>query len=93
MRIMCGILAILLASSCTDNQRARAWGGTVDVHVKPGHKVIGATWKTSDLWIIHRPMREGESPEVVTMTESSSFGLMEGHVVIHEHAAKTKVSQ
>lgn len=62
MRIACIITAVLLVSSCTDNQRARAWGGTVDVQVTPGQKVIGATWKKSDLWIIHRPMRDGETP-------------------------------
>ena len=93
MRIACIITAVLLVSSCTDNQRARAWGGTVDVRVTPGQKVIGATWKNSDLWIIHRPMRDGEVPEVVTMTESSNFVIMEGHVVIRERAAKAKVSQ
>jgi hypothetical protein len=86
MRVFLAIALCLC--SCTENARARNWGGTTTVDVKAGQKVIGATWKDHDLWIIHRPMHDGEVPEVVTMTESSSFGYLEGHVVIREHAAK-----
>lgn len=88
-RIVSLLLAITVSAAslgCTENKRARTFGGTTTVELTAGQKVVGATWKDSNLWIIHRPMHDGESPEVVTMTESSSFGLLEGHVVIVESA-------
>lgn len=53
----------------------------------PGHKVVNITWKGDNLWILTRPMREGEQPEVLTFSESSTYGVLQGHVVVRERAA------
>lgn len=84
-----GIILIILLpffflSGCTDNQRARTFGGTSDVKVAPGQKVISATWKQDSLWYLTRPMRADEQPETSSLVESSSFGLVEGKVVFRE---------
>lgn len=78
------LIALLLFMGCTEQTRARNFGGTTHIEVKAGQKVIGATWKNTNLWYITRPMLAGEEPVAVTMTESSSLGLVEGHVVLQE---------
>ena len=69
---------------CTENQRARQFGGTGHVEVKPGHKVVGATWKNTDLWVLTRPMRPGEEPETLSLREFSSWGAIEGEMLLRE---------
>jgi len=78
------LTALLLTSSCTDNARARRFGGTANEEIKAGHKVIGATWKDADLWILTRPMRLGEVPETVILHEASSWGVVQGTVIMEE---------
>lgn len=72
------------ALGCTENQRARQYGGTGHVEVKPGHKIVGATWKNTDLWVLTRPMRAGEEPEVLSLREFSSWGVVEGEMLLRE---------
>lgn len=79
-------LLALTLTACNAQQRARTWGGTTEVQVQPGHKVIGATWKETDLWILTRPMQAGETPETVTLQESSAWGMVEGAVILQEQA-------
>lgn len=76
---------LLLSASCTENSRAKSWGGSATVDLPKGTKIVGATWKDEDLWYLHRPAREGEKPETVTLSEQSSFGLVEGKVIFQEH--------
>jgi len=82
-------LVALLLAGCTENERARSFGGSADVRLPPGQKLVTATWKeNAALWLLTRPARPGEEPEVLTFQESSSYGLVEGTVRIHERAAK-----
>jgi len=69
---------------CTENQRARQFGGTGHVEVKPGHKIVGATWKNTDLWVLTRPVRPGEEPETLSLREFSSWGAIEGEMLLRE---------
>ncbi len=83
------LMAIGVAlSACTENQRAKSFGGTMSVDVPPGQKLVGATWKEDHLWYLTRPMRQGEVPEISTLHESSSFGVMQGAVVFKESPAR-----
>ncbi len=82
------LIAVLSLISCTENQRARQFGGVAHIDVTAGQKVVGATWKAADLWVLTRPMRADETPETFTLHESSNFGVMEGSVVLKEHASK-----
>lgn len=88
-RIITLLFLSLAASGCTEQARARRFGGTVDLQVAPGEKVIGATWKGDGaaLWILTRPAKEGEQPETLRLRESSSWGVIEGTVVLHEQPA------
>jgi hypothetical protein len=70
--------------SCTDNIRAKAYGGTMTVDVPKGMKVTNITWKQGDLWYSYRPMREGELPEKTIFVEESTYGVMEGKVIFNE---------
>lgn len=75
----------LVAVSCTENSRARNYGGTAQVDLPANTKLIGATWKNDELWYLYRPAREGEKPEMLTLQESSSFGIIEGKVIFKEN--------
>lgn len=74
----------IMISGCTQNQRARSWGGTAEQKLPPGQKLVTATWKMDHLWLLTRPMKTNETAEVYTFAESSSFGLVEGKVIIRE---------
>jgi hypothetical protein len=79
------ILAVLAAlTSCTENQRAKNFGGSAKVELPQGTKFVGATWKEDALWYAYRPARADEKPETVTLKEQSSFGLLQGEVVFSE---------
>lgn len=79
------IFAILLFTSCTKNARSRNYGGTSNIDLPTGQKLVTATWKEANLWYLTRPAKEGETPEVLTLQESSNLGIMQGKVVFKEH--------
>ena len=78
------VFAMILMTSCTENQLAKGWGGTATVELPAGEKLIEATWKGEELWYLTRPMREDESPETFKFQEKSSYGVIEGTVVFKE---------
>ena len=79
------ILLLFLVSGCTDNQRAKAFGGTATVDIPKGKKFVNATWKEESLWYVYRDAKEGEIPESFVLKEASSFGIIEGQVIFQEH--------
>jgi hypothetical protein len=83
--LLAAIAATLFTTSCTENARAKAWGGTATVDLAPNTKLIGATWKEADLWYLTRPMRADEVAETSSLIEQSNFGLVEGKVVFKEN--------
>lgn len=84
-KVMFGLVVLVaVMSGCTENQRARQFGGNAIETLPSGQKLVTATWKQDDLWLLYRPMREGEQPETYYFKESSSFGLLEGLVTIKE---------
>ena len=53
--ILIAIVAVFIAvffTSCTENQRAKKWGGTMSITVPAGEEFVNATWKDNNLWII-----------------------------------------
>ena len=83
------ILTTLFLTSCGGNMSSAQYGGTQTVNLKPGEKLENVTWKTMDrhspsLWILTRPRRAGEQPEVHEFQEKSNFGVVQGRVVIVE---------
>ena len=82
--LLAAAFAVFALTSCTENSRAKAWGGTATVDLAPNTKLVGATWKDAELWYLTRPMRAGEVAETSSLIEQSNFGLMEGKVVFKE---------
>ena len=80
MKIKIAIIALLALASCTDNQRARSFGGTETIIIEPQEKFINITWKQDDLWIIVQDTITG----TYYAREKSSFGVMQGKVIIQK---------
>lgn len=85
MKKLIFILSILfLVTSCTENSRAKNWGGSYTIHLPKGQKLIESTWKNSNLWYLTRPMRNDETPETFVFHEDSQYGIVEGEVIFIE---------
>lgn len=73
------LFTTLFCTSCTENQRAKNWGGTADVTLKSGQEFVNATWKGDNLWILVK-----ESDGTYLFQEYSSWGVMNGAYKIKE---------
>lgn len=71
------MFSIFSLSSCTENQRARQFGGDITIRLKPGEKLMMATWKGTDLFYLTEPMEEGYVPKVKNFYEDSSYGMLQ----------------
>lgn len=83
MKILTTLLAAFLlvgTLSCTENDRAKKYGGTMTVNIPKGNKLESATWKEDQVWYLYRPFREGEKPETHILEEDSRFGILTGKV-------------
>lgn len=74
------VILTVIFSSCTDNQRARNFGGTETIKLEPHEQFINITWKQDNLWVIVQDTVSG----VIYAKEKSSFGVWEGMVVIQK---------
>ena len=83
--IFFGIPLMFLLVQCTENQRARSFGGTSTIDLPSGQKLVNVTWKGEDMWYLTRPIEEGERPKILTFKEKSNFGIAQGVVVFREH--------
>ena len=72
------LLGIIALSSCTENQRARSFGGTEEVKLKPNEVVLNVTWKAEEMWICTKDT----VTKTVYFREKSSWGMIEGAVVL-----------
>ena len=76
--LMIILVAMVIMSSCTENARARHFGGTETLALKPNEVVLNVTWKESQMWIC----TQDTVTRVVYFREKSSWGVMEGTVII-----------
>jgi len=76
LMMILGVMVVM--SSCTENARARHFGGTEELTLKPNEKVLNVTWKDNEMWICTQDTITG----VVYFREKSSWGVIEGTVVI-----------
>lgn len=85
-KVMIVVFAAMLMSmtGCTDNIRAKAFGGTAKVELPAGQKLVTATWKEAHLWYLTRPMQQNDIAETLTFKESSNLGFVEGTVIFVE---------
>ena len=77
------ILSVVLLSSCTDNQRARKFGGTERIELDPNQRLVNITWKEDQLWILTNENSQ-TPPSTYKFQEKSSWGVVEGTVVVVE---------
>ena len=72
-------IATLELVSCTDNARARHFGGTEEISLKPNEVVLNVTWKGSnEMWICTKDTTTG----VTYFREKSAWGVLEGTVIL-----------
>jgi hypothetical protein len=83
-KVILSILAISLLASCTQNERAKSFGGTATVNLPQGKKLVNITWKEDQIWYLTRTMNSSDSAETYTFQEESSYGMMEGTVILKE---------
>lgn len=79
------IVALGFTTGCTENQRPKRFGGTANVNLPANKKLVNVTWKNEQLSILTKPMTTNDVAETYTFKENSSFGLIEGTVVIFEN--------
>ena len=79
------ILASVALTGCTENIRAKKFGGTATVNLPCNKKLFDVTWKGDNLWYAIRDMKTGEQPEVINFIEDSSWGIAEGVVIFREN--------
>lgn len=65
-------------TSCTENSRAKNFGGTEQIDLKPNEIVLNVTWKENQMWICTKDT----VANVVYFREKSSWGMLEGTVVL-----------
>ena len=63
-----------------ENKVARVFGGTMEVKVEPGEKVMMATFKGDNLFYLTEPMDSGYVPKVKVLREKSVKGIIESKV-------------
>ena len=78
------ITGLAFAIGCTQNQRAKSFGGTATENLPAGQKLVNATWKEDHLWYLTRPMHTNDVAENYTFKESSSWGILQGTVILKE---------
>ena len=79
------MLGLIVVSCITDNQMARQYGGTEEISLLPGQRLVNATWKEANLWYLTEDMPIDYVPKKnVYFKEKSNYGLAEGTIVFHE---------
>ena len=80
-------IALMLCASfisCTENKRARQFGGSETITLPQGQKLVMITWKESNMWYLTKPMSKVDSAETYTFQEKSSWGVWQGTITVHE---------
>ena len=83
-KVFLAIMMGVMVTSCTENERVKAWGGEGTIKLPKGRKLVNVTWKETQVWYLTRPMHKDETPETYQFQEESSWGMVEGTYVIHE---------
>ena len=71
-------------TACTQNQRAKTFGGEITIQVPCDHVVFDVTWKGEDVWYATQPPMADWRPERKSFIEASSYGVIEGKVTLVE---------
>ena len=80
-------IVVLFASSCTENSRAKNFGGTVDVELLPNEVFVNITFKKNDIWVI----TQDTLTKRYYAREKSSWGAMEGVIRVKDSKTTARV--
>lgn len=78
------VLLVLVVAFAGCGKFAKTFGGTITVQIDKGQKVLNASWKDSNLWVLTRPMKSDEVAERYRYREFSNLGIIQGEVVLVE---------
>jgi hypothetical protein len=79
------IILCWLFMGCTEQARTKHFGGSTKIEIPADKKFVNITWKGSNsLWILTRNRAPNDTKETFYFTESSSWGMIEGSVVLIE---------
>lgn len=81
-KVLLGLLVITTITSCTQNNSARMWGGEETIYLETGERLVNVTWKQTDLWLLTK--QDTTKPSTYSFRGKSSFGVMEGEIIIKE---------
>lgn len=72
------LFTLILLLGCTEQERAKNFGGTMEFELKPNEELINITWKDNQMWVLTRDTIANQ----FYFRESSSYGMWEGEVII-----------
>jgi len=76
---------LFFLSIVMENPRTLFWGGKLDIDAQQGRKVVYVQpHMFHNFWVMTRPMRPDEKPEVIVLKEKSWFGIWQGTITIRE---------
>lgn len=78
--IIIAVAYIVFVFIFPENKRTVLFGGTMEVKVEPGQKVITATFRGTSLFYMTEPMDSGYIPKTKTLNEKSGRGIIESEV-------------
>lgn len=88
MKILAKTLIILFVAlflnSCTENARAKNFGGKIEIHLPKNKRLINTTWKGNELWYLYEEMPLDYDPQIKVFKEKSSYGTLEGTIIFKE---------
>lgn len=64
--------------SCTENSRAKNWGGTETIQLRENEVITNMTWKETNLWVQTMDTSTG----ITYFREKSSWGWLEGEILV-----------
>jgi hypothetical protein len=83
-KVFLAVLMGVMVTSCTENERVKAWGGEGTINLPKGKKLVNVTWKETQIWYLTRNMDSNDVAETYEFHEESSYGVIEGTYKIIE---------
>lgn len=83
IKVMLLLFALVSITGC-EQTVSREFGGTTTINLKPGEKLIEATWKDANIWYLTEPMDSDYIPKTKVFKESSVLGVLNGTVTFIE---------
>ena len=59
-KLLLGLVVGIGLISCTENSRVKTFGGTGDINLPKGQKLVNTTWTGEQIWYLSRPFRKDE---------------------------------